>query len=111
MYSRSKPHAEPLPPSCEMVLPSRAVGDCSSVQDQLKNVQQIQASDAAFAAVLGDGSVVAWGRASYGVDSRSVQDQLKEAFAAILGDGSVVAWGSADSGGDSSSAQGQLRNA
>ena len=33
-------------------------GDSSTVQDQLKNVQQIQASDGAFAAVLGDGSVV-----------------------------------------------------
>ena len=34
-------------------------GDSSSVQDQLKNVQQIQtAYFGAFAAILGDGSVV-----------------------------------------------------
>ena len=52
-------------------------GDNSAVQDQLKNVQQIQASNCAFAAVLGDGSVVTWGRAAYGGDSSAVQDQLK----------------------------------
>ena len=34
-----------------------AGGNCSAVQDQLKNVQQIQASSRAFAAVLADGSV------------------------------------------------------
>ena len=38
-------------------------GDSSAVQEQLKNVQQIQASDGAFAAILGDGSVVTWGSA------------------------------------------------
>ena len=71
-------------------------GDSSSVQDQLKDVKQIQASFGAFAAVLGDGSVVTWGHAAYGGDSSSVQDQLKDvkqiqasfgAFAAVLGDG------------------------
>ena len=36
-------------------------GDSSTVQGQLKNVQQIQASERAFAAVLGDGTVVTWG--------------------------------------------------
>ena len=35
-------------------------GHSSGVQEQLKNVQQIQASDGAFAAVLDDGSVVTW---------------------------------------------------
>ena len=35
-------------------------GDSRAVQDQLKNVQQIQASDSAFAAILDDGSVVTW---------------------------------------------------
>ena len=34
------------------------VVDISFVQNQLKNVQQIQASNRAFAAILGDGSVV-----------------------------------------------------
>eukprot|EP00439_Symbiodinium_sp_Y106_P000837 s984_g1.t1 len=32
-------------------------GDSSAVQDQLRDVQQIQASDCGFAAILGDGSV------------------------------------------------------
>ena len=39
-------------------------GDSSAVQDQLKNVHNIQASAFAFAAVLGDGSVVTWGEGS-----------------------------------------------
>ena len=51
-------------------------GDSSEVQDQLKNVQQIQASKYVFAAILGDGSVVTWGHAYYGGDSSEVQDQL-----------------------------------
>ena len=39
--------------------------DSSAVQDQLKNVQQIQASFlGAFAAILDDGSVVTWGDAA-----------------------------------------------
>ena len=37
-------------------------GDSSSVQDQLKNVQSIQAATNAFAAIVGDGSVVMWGQ-------------------------------------------------
>ena len=82
------------------------------MQHQLRNVQQIQASQGAFAAILGDGSVSTWGKAVSGGDSRSVQDQLKNvqqiqangsAFAAILGDGSVVTWGRTEHGGDSTS--------
>ena len=74
-------------------------GDSSAVQNQLKNVQHIQASAGAFAALLSDGSVVTWGAARCGGDSRAVQDRLKNvqqiqascgAFAAILGDGSVM---------------------
>ena len=38
-------------------------GDSSAVQDQLKNVQQIQASRDVIAAILGDGSVMTWGDA------------------------------------------------
>ena len=49
-------------------------GDSSSVRDQLRNVQQIQASNHAFAAILGDGSVVTWGSVFHGGDSSSVQD-------------------------------------
>ena len=94
-------------------------GDSSSVQDQLKNVQQVPATRQAFAAILADGSVVTWGDRGHGGDSSSVQDQLKnvqqvqatsEAFAAILADGSVVTWGSPSHGGDSSSVQDQLKN-
>ena len=87
-------------------------------EDQLKNVQQIQASKYAFAAILGGGSVVTWGREFYEGDSSSVQDQLKDvqqiqatpmAFVAILGDGSVVTWGDKHYGGDSRSVQDQLK--
>ena len=53
-------------------------GDSSAVQEQLKNVKQIQASYCAFAAILGDGSVVTWGLADYGGDSTAVQDLLKD---------------------------------
>jgi len=35
-------------------------GDSSQVQD-LKGVQQVQATESAFAAILADGSVVTWG--------------------------------------------------
>ena len=52
------------------------LGDGSGVQDQLKNVQQIQASGRAFAAILGDGSVVTRGGADFGGDSSGVRDQL-----------------------------------
>ena len=74
-------------------------GDCSAVQDQLRNVQQIAATGFTFAATLADGSVVAWGVPGYGGDCSTVQDQLRNvqqiqatdrAFAAILVDGSVV---------------------
>ena len=92
-------------------------GDSSAVQHQLRGVQQIQANDRAFAAILADGSVVTWGDEEYGGDSSAVCDQLKgvqqiqatqRAFAAILEDGSVLTWGDADFGGDSSAVQDQL---
>ena len=93
-------------------------GDSSGVRDQLKGVQQIQATDWAFAAILEDGSVVTWGRADFGGDSSEVQDQLKcvkqiqatrTAFAAILADGSVVTWGYLHEGGDSSAVRHELK--
>ena len=52
-------------------------GDSSAVRDQLKGVQQIQATNFAFAAILEDGSVVTWGRADAGGDSSAVRDQLR----------------------------------
>ena len=73
----------------------------------------------AFAALLGDGSVVTWGKAGAGGDNSAVQDQLRDvqriqasswAFAAILGDGSVITWGRSDYGGVSSAVQDQLRD-
>ena len=94
-------------------------GDSRAVQDQLRNVQKIQANRSAFAAILDDGSVVSWGTACMGGNSTAVQQQLKKvqqihasegAFAAILGDGSVVTWGDPDAGGDSSAVQSQLKN-
>ena len=93
-------------------------GDSSAVRDQLEGVQQIQATSAAFAAILADGSVVTWGDAHCGGDSSAVRDQLKgvqqiqanhDAFAAILEDGSVVTWGYVRSGGDSSEVRDQLK--
>ena len=42
------------------------------------DVQEIQASGHAFAAVLSDGSVVTWGDADFGGDSSQVQEQLKD---------------------------------
>ena len=91
---------------------------------QVSRQAQLQATkpgiDAvAFAAILGDGSVVAWGWGHGGGGSSGVQERLRDvqqirasskAFAAILGDGSVIAWGGADSGGDSSAVQRQLTN-
>ena len=47
------------------------------MQDQLRNVQQIQGNDGAFAAILSDGSIVTWGGADEGGDSSAVQDRLK----------------------------------
>ena len=95
-------------------------GDCSPVQNQLRNVQQIQATLWAFAAISADGSVVAWGHPGYGGDCSAVQQQLSNvqhiqatyggAFAAILANGSVVTWGNADQGGDCSAVQHQLSN-
>ena len=94
-------------------------GDSSHVQQQLRNVKQMHASDSDFAAILGDGSVVTWGNAFKGGDSSAVQDQLRNvqqiqasggAFAAILNDGRVATWGNSIQGGDSSAVQEQLSN-
>ena len=82
-------------------------------------MQQIQATDKALAAILGDGFVVSWGENNYGGDSMAVRDQLKNvqqiqstsgAFAAILGGGSVVSWGDNNYGGHSKAVQDQLKN-
>jgi len=62
-------------------------------------VQQVQATDGAFAAILEDGSVLTWGHAYHGGDSSTAQHQLKNG-------GSVVTWGSPRFGCDSSEAHG-----
>lgn len=87
---------------------------------------QLQATKWAFAALLADGSVVAWGDPDSGGDSSTVQNQLQylqqvdscevedqlqnmqeaqatqqEACAAIAADGSVATWGDQDSASDS----------
>ena len=45
------------------------------MQEQLKNLQYVQASVGAFAAIRGDGHVVTWGPTRYGGDSSAVQEQ------------------------------------
>ena len=64
-------------------------------------LRHIQASNAAFAALRGDGTVVTWGDDGWGADSRAVSSQLVRvqaiqaamaAFAAIGEDGSVAPW-------------------
>ena len=96
-------------------------GDSSTVQQQLKNVQLIKATENAFAAVLDTGSVVTWGQPTSCGDSSVVQEQLRnvqyiqatvtaDAFAAVLANRTVVTWGDPTSGGDSSGVQEQLRN-
>ena len=72
----------------------------------------------AFALVTDWGSVVTWGVAGLGGDSRGVAEQLSTgvqtvvgnggAFAAVKVDCSVVTWGAADSGGDSRGVAEQL---
>ena len=94
-------------------------GDIAAVQHQLRNIQQIVATEAAFAAVLADGSIVTWGDSGHGGNSTALQDQLRNvrqlcaarfAFAAILADKTVVTWGSRTFGGDSTAVRDQLRD-
>ena len=75
-------------------------------------VLHIAATDNAFAAILEDGTVAAWGDHCYGGDCRQVEQQLfdvqiegaEAAFAAIQ-HGHVVTWGAPHGGGDSRSVQ------
>ena len=122
--SRFRPLILPLLPFWKMDLSLPGVmqhcgGDSSAVRDQLKGVQQIQATVTAFAAILEDGSVVTWGDArtmvvtvrQFEISSR-VCSRFRphdRAFAAILEDGSVVTWGEPHYGGDSSAVRDQLK--
>ncbi|WP_335900021.1 Ig-like domain-containing protein [Shewanella algae] len=88
------------------------------VTAKVSRVGKIYGNNGAFAAMLGDGSVMTWGGAIFGGDSSAVAGQLSSgvskiytggmSFAALKDDGSVVTWGDPDSGGDSSSVAGQL---
>ncbi|OLP99508.1 Thioredoxin reductase [Symbiodinium microadriaticum] len=85
-------------------------------------VQQIYSTDGAFAALVADGSVVAWGDALSGGDvnvPQPVNEQLHDvqsivasaaAFAALRADHTVVTWGCPELGGDSSAVKEQLRD-
>ena len=99
--------------------PDRGGDQCciTEVQAQIKNLQEINGTKRAFAAVQADGSCVTWGAPYWGGDSsplvelKNVQQiqASSSAFAAILADGSVVTWGDRACGGDSSAVQDQLK--
>jgi alpha-tubulin suppressor-like RCC1 family protein len=89
-------------------------------QPKITTATALQATDYAFAAVLADKTVQAWGDAKNGGE---LTDQLTSdlqsvsklyanhvAFAAIKDDGSVVTWGDQANGGDSSSVAASLVN-
>ena len=79
----------------------------------------LRATDAAFAALRDDGSVITWGDATTGGDSSALSEQLQDivdvqattgAFAASRSNGSVVTWGHDLCGGDSSCLHDQLKD-
>eukprot|EP00434_Breviolum_minutum_P016050 symbB.v1.2.014146.t3/scaffold1025.1/size143318/6 len=92
-------------------------GDHRRVKEKLRQVHQLQSTGFAFAAIVGDGRVIAWGHPHYGGNSGNVDDRLRNveqlqatgsAFCAILADETVVTWGDAENGGDSSEVQEEL---
>ena len=97
----------------------RSGGDCSHVQKQLCEVQDIVSTDYAFAAICEGGKVVTWGNYACGGDSSQVQNKLQKdiqslhatcrAFTAISKDGSIITWGHATYGGDSMDVCDQFR--
>ncbi len=91
----------------------------TSVASSLSSgVVSIYRTQAAFAAVKSDGSVVTWGHYAYGGDSSSVASSLTSgvisisstntSFAALKSNGSVVTWGESLNGGNSSSVSASL---
>jgi len=84
-------------------------GDSSIVQSQLVNVKIIFSTNDSFAALLDNGTVVAWGDEDFGGKiPDEIQIQLVNvkmiastatAFAALLGNGTIVAWGNEAYGG------------
>jgi hypothetical protein len=84
---------------------------------RLTDVKKIYSTHKARAALLGDGTVNAWGWRSYGGDAKDVQAQLTDieciysnycAFAAKKRNGQVITWGDQFKGGDSSLVKSQL---
>jgi len=91
-----------------------------SVREELAGgVEHIASTTAAFVAIKGDGSLVAWGDSASGGDCRAAQVEIAgrrvqqvfnnlHAFAALTDDGCVVTWGSKDYGGDCSRVKSEL---
>ena len=52
-------------------------GNSAAVQHQLQNVQKVQSTKRALAAILSDGSVVVWGDEAHGGNCSSVQSELQ----------------------------------
>eukprot|EP00435_Cladocopium_sp_Y103_P074092 s88_g46.t1 len=72
-------------------------------------VLHLEPNGFAFAALLADGSVVAWGNPYYGGNCQKVQEELQDilclkgssrAFTAVRSDGVLVSWGDPGGGGD-----------
>ena len=55
----------------------------SSQEDELQEVHQLQSSYRAFAALLLDGSVCAWGDPAFGGDCQQVREQLVDVCARL----------------------------
>ncbi|CAE7439767.1 unnamed protein product [Symbiodinium sp. CCMP2592] len=79
------------------------------VQHQLTSVKAIQATESAMAALIEDGTVVAWGHQDYGGDCKAFAQRLQHVrciqnsystFTAISDDGSVVTWGDPEFAGE-----------
>ncbi|CAE7233868.1 HERC1 [Symbiodinium natans] len=90
-------------------------GDCSEVQDQLQEVQELWATGGAFAALLRDERIVTWGDPGCGATSEVLRNvkQVKAtggAFAFLLAGGAVIAQGDPEYGGDCAAVQDRLQN-
>lgn len=93
----------------------------SCVQHQLRGgVEAVTANEAAFAALMADGTVVTWGNARMGGDQGKAKHRLQSgeveriyansgSFAAVMENGDIVTWGHEREGGDSRSVQPVLR--
>eukprot|EP00435_Cladocopium_sp_Y103_P048103 s1288_g14.t1 len=95
-------------------------GDSSRVHAELRDVRFLSSDEKAFAAVLGERSVVTWGLDADGGDSSAARHPLdgkvthiaatRSACAALLLHGSVVTWGRFEEGGDASEMENRLQN-